>query len=370
MGNRFLDIIDFELYRAVAGSGGGSSATSVKVVDTLPDVGDAIINCLYIVRSTGQGAITTDNVTYTYIAGGAGGTGTVPDFAPDTDYIANQPIYYDNGDWVGIWRAKTDFTSGAAFNPADWEIIASLGEERVIEYDLTPQIDGTRTQFVLSPAINPDADHAVYYNGLRLREIANYTISQVGLNLVLTLLEPLFPEVGDTLVFVAGSDTALPADLGLLPNFESNHQYLQYAPIVVNGIIYRAKAEFVSGASFDESYWEAVSASPDNGIGNFIPNHDYTQYSAIYQDEKIYRAKVDFTSGNVFDENDWEEVSAGSVTTTVLEGFNAGQEYLANELIFVNNKFYSAKTDFVADTIFNPADWNLLPLVYQGGEII
>lgn len=77
----------------------------------MTDVPEEPFGVKYVRESTPQGPVWTEAKFTAETA--------VPDFAPYTDYLKHQLVMYNGG----LYRARNDFTSGAVFNPADWEAI-------------------------------------------------------------------------------------------------------------------------------------------------------------------------------------------------------------------------------------------------------
>jgi len=77
------------------------------------------------------------------------------------------------------------------------------------EYDLTGQINGVTTTFVMPPNVPIDTPHAVYMNGLRLVDLVDYTMGQSAIATYIILKDAIVPQVGDTLIALIGSQGEL-----------------------------------------------------------------------------------------------------------------------------------------------------------------
>lgn len=92
-----------------------------------------------------------------------------------------------------------------------------------------------------------------------------------------------------------------------IPDFQASYSYAKHEAITYNGLLYRAKNAFVSGAEFSAADFELISRVT-HAIEDFVPNHHYVERELILHDNAVYAARADFTSGATFDKEDWLEI--------------------------------------------------------------
>ena len=157
--------------------------------------------------------------------------------------------------------------------------------------------------------------------------------------------------------FISGNDfdpsewEAIDSVNTILWNFEAGANYSQYEIIAHEGKLYRAVNQFTAGDNFVESDWEKIG---DIIVNNFQPNTNYAEGNIIVVGGKLYRANQDFTSGNVFQPEYWDAVNSSGVG-----GFQPNTYYSEGSMIYVDEKLYVAKQDFTSVSAFDPGDWNV-----------
>lgn len=158
--------------------------------------------------------------------------------------------------------------------------------------------------------------------------------------------------------FITGADfdytewEAIDSVNTILNSFEPNADYSKHEIVEYQGKIYRAKRQFVSGSGFDYTDWEIVS---DLVVADFAKNTNYQKGNVVVSSGKLYRAKDDFTSGNVWEPKYWE-----AINSTGVGGFESNNYYPAGSMIYVDGKLYVAKKDFTSKTEFDSADWEVV----------
>lgn len=103
-------------------------------------------------------------------------------------------------------------------------------------------------------------------------------------------------------------------------DFESNYPYEKWQVVTVDGVIYRAKDDFLSSTNFNPEDWEELSQLQ---ILEYTANRYYHKDSVIYRidpisGEKIlYIAKDNFTAPTEFNKDDWYEVRSSDETLMI-----------------------------------------------------
>ena len=103
----------------------------------------------------------------------------------------------------------------------------------------------------------------------------------------------------------------------LCRDFRPNFAYEKWQIVSNDGVIYRAKNDFVSNGEFNPNDWEELSQLQ---VLEFTPGRYYHKDSQIYRiDPKsnkriLYLAKNNFKAGNTFNLDDWEEVRSSDQT--------------------------------------------------------
>lgn len=205
---------------------------------------------------------------------------TVPDFVVGADYTKDDIV----SDGQRILRAKEDISEATADDLVNkFDVIAE-------EYAVArPATDGYLPQAgdIMSD-IGPNGETRFYL----IRKILPNALSEENTlagqtdEYVIDLQKPHVPEI---------------------PDFQANYSYSLHEAVTYNGLLYRAKAAFVSGDTFNAANFELISRVT-HAIEDFVPNHHYVERELILHDNGVYAAREDFTSGATFDPDDWLEI--------------------------------------------------------------
>lgn len=208
-------------------------------------------------------------------------TGTsVPEFVVGNDYTKYDVV--SDGD--RILRAIQDIEEATAADlETKFEVIA---EEFAVA---RPAADGYLPKAGdIMTDIGPDGETRFYLVRKTLANPLSDTNTLAGQTneYVIDLQKPHVPEI---------------------PDFQANYAYSKHEALTYNGLLYRAKAAFVSGTAFDASNFELISRVT-HAIEDFVPNHHYVERELILHDNGVYAAREDFTSGATFNPDDWLEI--------------------------------------------------------------
>lgn len=80
---------------------------------------------------------------------------------------------------------------------------------------------------------------------------------------------------------------------------------------------------------------------------------DYLEDQIVIYNTKYYKSKADFTSTEDFDVANWNEVSKSINFTKWAETTN----YLTDQVVRYSNKYYKANSDFTSGESFEPTNW-------------
>lgn len=103
-------------------------------------------------------------------------------------------------------------------------------------------------------------------------------------------------------------------------DFEPNYPYEKWQVITHDGVIYRAKEDFMSSTNFNPEDWEELSQLQ---ILEYTPDRYYHKDSVIYRidplsgERILYIAKNNFTAPNEFSKDDWYEVRSSDETLMI-----------------------------------------------------
>lgn len=139
-----------------------------------------------------------------------------------------------------------------------------------------------------------------------------------------------------------------------IPDFQPDHNYILHEAITHNGLLYRAKVAFLSGANFAEGDWELISRVI-HAIEDFVPNHHYAKNELILHGGVVYIAKSEFTSGAVFAEADWQKITDEEHVFF----YDILQNYAAKNLVVDHEakKLYVAIQDVPAGTALTDEEY-------------
>lgn len=140
-----------------------------------------------------------------------------------------------------------------------------------------------------------------------------------------------------------------------IPDFQANHPYAKHEAITYEGLLYRAREAFVSGAAFSASDFELISRVT-HAIEEFVPNYHYVERELILQDNGVYAAREEFTSGATFDPADWIEIGQEDH----IFFYDAAEGYPERCIVINGNDVYVTLKQVPAGTSLSDKEYFLL----------
>ncbi|QAX96166.1 hypothetical protein [Vibrio phage vB_VmeM-Yong XC32] len=295
----------------------------------------------------------------------------VADFSTAQSYVTHELVAY-NGD---IYAANEDMAAGA-FDASKWQNLTTPNVTYVDDY--APGTVYTKDAVVMR---NGQLFRATQQTATAWDEGDWQAVSSVStvrgywdLNATYKANEIVIAndrfyrangDIGSGTTFTVGTGTEEWTEVSgpvtppiTADDFKASTLYAKNQVIVVNGILYRAKAEFTSLSAFSIADWDPVSYDPETAVDAWQANTDYKagQLATLVVNGRntLYRARADITGGASFVAAEWDDLTQTSTWRAEWDISNiyakddvvwrAGHLYIANDAVPINTAWVEGIT--------------------------